>query len=136
MSPVCGIFSLVLFSSFASLPPSVITSRMLLLKDRGLVECLAKPEWAQKFPLKLSKKDWVLMENVVGVLKVRIGVEAELSLHRILFGKIVAYMYYANLFPQIFHEITEQLSHSSACVSEVTLSGLHVCFNNVPIILP
>ena len=44
--------------------------RMLLLKDLELVECLAKPEWAQKFALKLGEWDWVLMENIVGVLMI------------------------------------------------------------------
>ena len=52
---------------------------MLLLKDRGLVECLDKPEWAQKFPQKLRDRDWALMENIVGVLKVRFGVGSPLN---------------------------------------------------------
>ena len=52
---------------------------MLLLKDRGLVECLAKPEWAQKVPEKLRERDWALMENIVGVLKVRFGAGSEMN---------------------------------------------------------
>ena len=46
---------------------------MIYLKDRGLQDVLAMPEWVQKDNLannKLRTADWTVMANVVSVLKV------------------------------------------------------------------
>ena len=53
---------------------------MLLLKDLGLVECLAKHQLVGKFPGKLMERDWGIIENIVGVLKVSCGVGATRTL--------------------------------------------------------
>ena len=48
-------------------------SRMVYLKDRGLQDVLAMPEWVQKETIannKLRTADWVVMGNIVSVLKV------------------------------------------------------------------
>ena len=48
-------------------------SRMVYLKDRGLLDVLAMPEWAQKEKLannKLGTADWIVIGNIVSVLKV------------------------------------------------------------------
>ena len=47
---------------------------MVYLKDRGLQDVLAMPEWAQKESIarnKLRAADWTVMANVVSVLKVK-----------------------------------------------------------------
>ena len=78
---------------------------MVYLKDRGLQEVLAMPEWSQKETLasnKLRAADWTVMANVVTVLKVTCN---------FLSSNLTSI--------QIFNEITLQLSHSSACISEV-----------------
>ena len=46
---------------------------MVYLKDHGLQDVLAMPEWVQKDNLannKLRTADWTVMANVVSVLKV------------------------------------------------------------------
>ena len=48
-------------------------SRMVHLKEQGLQDVLAMPEWAQKEKLatnKLGTADWIVMGNIVSVLKV------------------------------------------------------------------
>ena len=48
-------------------------SRMVYLKERGLQDVLAMPEWAQKETLatnNLRTADWIVMGNIVSVLKV------------------------------------------------------------------
>ena len=45
--------------------------RMLYLKDRGLLEVLAMPEWSSKVLDKLRPGDWTVMANIVTTLKVR-----------------------------------------------------------------
>ena len=50
---------------------------MVYLKDRGLQDVLAMPEWAQKETIasnKLRAADWTVMANVLTVLKVRYNV--------------------------------------------------------------
>ena len=52
-------------------------SRMVYLKERGLQDVLAMPEWAQKEKLatnKLRTADWIVMGNIVSVLKVNLFV--------------------------------------------------------------
>ena len=51
--------------------------RMVYLKERGLQDVLAMPEWAQKEKLatsKLKTADWIVMGNIVSVLKVNLFV--------------------------------------------------------------
>ena len=43
---------------------------MLYLKDRGLLEALAIPEWSAKLSEKLRPGDWTVMANIVTTLKV------------------------------------------------------------------
>ena len=44
---------------------------MLYLKDRGLLEVLAMPEWSSKVLDKIRPGDWTVMANIVTTLKVR-----------------------------------------------------------------
>ena len=48
-------------------------SRMVYLKDHGLQDVLVMPEWAQNETIannKLRTADWVVMGNIIPVLKV------------------------------------------------------------------
>ena len=88
---------------------------MVYLKDRGLLDVLAMPEWAQKEKLannKLRTADWIVMENIVCF-------EGDL-----MFFLSIYHLY--RIILKIFNEITLQLSHSSACISEVKLFTVYI----------
>ena len=88
--------------------------RFLALKP-ALVEMQSQQQYRNRHKVlsKIKERDWGLMSNVVAVLKVffpKLGFNLQ---------HLITY--------QVFYEVTLQLSHASACISEV-LNTFYVIF--------